>query len=267
MSFDFDVFVLATTTKKYTKVQDYAAQLSQHHPFDVQFLSWTDIEGFIHKYKEIRDQYYPHLVSGESITSKKAGISQTIRNSTIHGNVHQISGDIHITATKQPGIKMLPPPGSIGANPLLKQSIKSKFDRLGEEREKRFGKQAYPVMYKNFKKDFGIKKGKWTVIWEWPEACADEIIQYLDEKYDNTIAGRIEISATKPGYIHKRPYLFQREKELLSQIGLNSKSQKVKDSLLRYFGTMSHKNMTNLQHWQWVCYLEKEAEKIYEEDE
>lgn len=67
----FDVFILASTTKKYSNVQNYAAQLSQHHSFDVQFLSWTDIEQCIHKYQEIRQSYYPHLALPESFNSKK----------------------------------------------------------------------------------------------------------------------------------------------------------------------------------------------------
>lgn len=135
------------------------------------------------------------------------------------------------------------------------------------KREKRYGQSVYPVMYANFKKDFGIKKGKWTQIWEWPEVCAEQIIQYLDDKYHNTIAGRIKKAAMRPGYIHKRPYLFQREKEFLSQLELAIQSQEVKNSLKTYFGVTSHKNLTNLEHWQWVCYLEKEVAKIYEEDD
>jgi len=266
LPFDFDVFILASTTKKYSNVQNYAAQLSQHHSFDVQFLSWTDIEQCIHKYQEIRQSYYPHLALPESFNSKSVNIAQNINNSTIHGSIHQIGGDVHITTLKQPDIKILPSPESIGGNPLLKQSIKARFDRLGEEREKRFGKQAYSVMYKNFKRDFSIKKSKWIDIWEWPEACADEILRYLGEKYANTIAGRVEKAATKPGYIHTRAYLFQREKEFLSQLGFDVKSQEVKDCLQKYFGVISHKELTNLQHWKWVCYLEKEVEKIYGEE-
>ncbi|MFH0986282.1 MAG: hypothetical protein V1882_12260, partial [Candidatus Omnitrophota bacterium] len=262
LPFDFDVFILASTTKKYGEVQNYAAQLSQQKSFDVQFLSWKDIEKLIHKYTEIREKYYPHLMMGE-MPSQNGNISQNITGSNIHGNVKQI-GNIFYLTTKQPEIKMLPPIGSIGANPLLKQSIILRFNKLGEEREKRFGKNAYPVMYNNFKKDFGIKrKSKWTDIWGWPEACADEIIQYLDEKYSNTIVGRIETAATKPGYVHKRPYLFKREKDLLAQIRFEISGDEVKYNLKRYFGVSSHKNLTDLQHWQWVCYLEKEVEKIY----
>ncbi|MCI5220911.1 MAG: hypothetical protein D3914_17370 [Candidatus Electrothrix sp. LOE2] len=120
-------------------------------------------------------------------------------------------------------------------------------------------------MYRNFKKDFGIKEGKWTQIWEWPEGCAKDIIQYLDEKYSNTIAGRIEKAAKRSGYSHTRPYLYKKEREFLSQLDIEVESNFVKESLKKYFGSSSHKDLTSLQHWQWVCYLEKEVEKIYAE--
>ncbi|MFI5330015.1 MAG: hypothetical protein ACHQ2F_03125 [Desulfobaccales bacterium] len=264
LPFDFDVFILASTTKKYGEVQDHAAKISQQKPFDIQFLSWKDIEKLIHRYINIREKYYPHLFSHKIPSPQFFNISQHINHSNIYGNVRQIAEhkNYHYTTIKPPDIKILPPIGSIGANPLLKQAIKSKFDKLGEEREKRFGKNAYRVMYNNFKRDFGIE-GKWTVIWEWPEACADEILKYLVEKNYNTMAGRVEKAATKPGYVHKRPYLYKREKELLAQIGVEISSEEVKGYLYRYFGVISHKNLTNLQHWQWVCYLEKEVEKMY----
>lgn len=262
LPFDFDIFILASTTKKYGEIQDYAANLAQQRNFEVQYLSWKDIEKLIHKNIEIRKKYFPHLFSPE-ISSARKDTTQSINNSTIYGNVSQIGGNLVYITKKPPDIKILPPIGSIGANPLLKHSIKSRFDKLGEEREKRFGKNAYPVMYNNFKKEFGIKtKEKWTVIWLWPEACSDRIIQYLDEKYSNTIAGRLEKAASKSGYVHKPAYLFKREKELLAKIGLEISSDPVRYNLQRFFGVSSHTKLTDLQHWQWVCYLEKEIEKI-----
>lgn len=266
LPFDFNVFILASTTKKYGEVQDYAAKLSQQKPFDVQFLSWKDIEKLIHQYVGIREKYYPHLILPGIPSTQNTNISQTINNANIYGNVKQIGGNVIYITKKPPDVKILPPIGSIGANPLLKQSIILEFNKLGEERAKRFGKRAYAVMYNTFKSDFEIKNAMWTVIWEWPEACANEILIYLGEKYNRTMAGRIEKAAIKPGYVHKRAFLFQREKELLAQIGFDISSEEVRGNLKRYFGVESHKYLTNLQHWQWVCYLEKEVNKMYSTD-
>jgi hypothetical protein len=182
------------------------------------------------------------------------------------GDVHQIGGDLNIRVTKKPDIRILPPIGSIGAKSLLKQRIIELFNKIGEEREKRFEKQAYPVMYKNFKRDFGIKHARWTIIWEWPEECAEIIIDYLEQKYSNTIAGRIRNAEMKRNRIPKRKNLYTREKELLEQIGLSMNSKEVTEHLSNYFGVTSHTQLTNLQHWQWVCYLEGEVRKIVGEE-
>jgi hypothetical protein len=263
LPFDFDIFILASTTKKYSVIQDYAAKLAKEHDFDILFLSWKDIERQIHKCPKTRSVYFPHLTK-EVI--KSAPNLNNINKSHIYGNVTQIGGDLKISTTKAPNINILPPRGTIGANPMLKQSIEIGFNKIGEEREKRFGKKAYQVLYNNFKKDFGIKNAKWTIIWGWPEACAEEILQYLDTKYKNTIAGRMENAASKPTYIHERPYLYKREKELLGQIGLSMNCQIVKDFLSRFFRVDTHAKLTHLEHWQLVCYLEQEVKDSYEEN-
>ncbi|MBI3584012.1 MAG: hypothetical protein HY096_08690 [Nitrospinae bacterium] len=192
----------------------------------------------------------------------KQAISQSIR-----GNKNiQVGGDmINVITPKTPEIKYLPPINSIGGDPLLKQAIQERFNQLGEEREKRFGKSAYPVMYKNFKKAFGIKNNPWTVIWVWPKECARAIIDYLDKKFANTIQGRIERAASREDYIHTRPHLYKREKELLDHLGLNLSSLEVKRLLSEYFGVSSHSKLSHLQHWQWICYLEGQVKKLEEQ--
>uniref|UniRef100_UPI004057586E hypothetical protein n=1 Tax=Candidatus Electronema sp. TaxID=2698783 RepID=UPI004057586E len=265
LQFSFDIFILVTTTKKYTSVQDHAAKLSENSSFEVQFLSWKDIERLIHQFPEVRKQYYPHLAAPELSSGKNRSVSQEIKDCSIHGAVTQVAGNFYLKTDKSPKIGILPSPTSIGGNPLLKQSIIDRFNKLGEEREKRFGKSAYSGMYGKFKSDFGIKKEEqWTKIWLWPAACAVQIIKYLDEKYSNTIAGRIEKAATKEGCIPKRPSLFKREGELLSQLQVDR--EHAKECLHKYFCVTSRKNLTDLQFWQWICYLEKEVEKMYGED-
>jgi len=83
--FDFEVFILATTTKKYTSIQDEAARLSQDKPFDIQFLSWKDIERVIHQYPELRERYYPHLVTPNSEDPLQGNIIVT-------GSHHMVAG-------------------------------------------------------------------------------------------------------------------------------------------------------------------------------
>jgi hypothetical protein len=186
--------------------------------------------------------------------SSKNTTPPTSMRITGNGNV-QVAGDVIIT-TKQSEKKILPPPSSIGADPLLKSRITTLFNKIGEAREKRFGKSAYSVLYSKFKRDFGIKNNKWTAIWTWPKECAPAIIDYLEDKYSNTIQGRLEKAASKGGYIHTRPYLYKKESELLEHFGLTVKSPGIRELLKSYFGVSSHTQLSHLEHWQFVCYLE-----------
>lgn len=186
--------------------------------------------------------------------------SATVKQAASGNNNIQVGvvhGKVEIKVPKTPKITILPTPGTIRSNSLLKQAIEERFNRLGEEREKRFGKQAYIVMYNKFKSDLEIKNNKWTVIWDWPEATGEYIISYLDQKYKNTIAGRIKESISKGKFIPSRGHLYAQEKDLLAQIGLEMSDQVVKDYLSKYFGVTSHTKLTGLQHWQWVMHLEK----------
>lgn len=192
-----------------------------------------------------------------------------IGNLDIGGNVGNgnkgnlsIGGNITVKA-KSGKIHYLPPPGTIGANPHLKETIGTLFNKLGEEREKRFGKQAYPVMYNNFKREFGIKNNPWTIIWGWLEGCAPDIIDYLKEKYDNTIQGRIEKAAKRLGRLPSRPQLRKEERELLSHLGLSTDSMETKEMLFNSFQITSHKHLTHSQHWQFVVYLREVKDQIY----
>jgi hypothetical protein len=188
--------------------------------------------------------------------SAEEGISQSIKG---NGNV-QVAGDF--IDARSSIIKVLPPTDSIGSDPLLKETIMAHFNRLGEEREKRFGKNAYRVMYRKFKKDFCIEHNAWTIIWTWPKDCSEAIIDYLNKKYDETIQGRIERAAKREGYPHRRPFLYKREAELLEHLGYCMDSPEVKGALSRFFGSSSHSELSRLQHWQWVNYLESRVKEI-----
>ncbi len=189
------------------------------------------------------------------------------------GSVQNITGDNNIQVgrdynifQKPPKVFIQPSKESIGGDSLLKQRITSLFNKIGEQRESRFGKGAYGVLYKKFKTDFDIKNNKWTIIWDWPKECAPEIIQYLEEKYDNTIGGRKEKASKRNNYIHTRPQLYKKEKELLAHMDLMLDSEEVRDSLELFFGVKSHKDLTHIEHWQWVKVLERRVSEI-EQDE
>lgn len=195
------------------------------------------------------------------VDSNEPTLSQNIEG---NGNIQIAGGNFAIVNQNKPPvyIKVLPPSNSISNDTLLKQRIQTLFNKIGDERKKRFGQSAYPVMYNKFKKDFKIKNNPWTTIWEWPKACATEIIHYLEDKYNNTIQGRIEKAVSQKNYIHTRPHLYKKEKELLSHLGLKLNSKTVVDFLQQSFGVSSHTKLSHLEHWQLVCYIEDVVKEI-----
>jgi hypothetical protein len=174
-------------------------------------------------------------------------------------------GNMTFITPRRPRIEIAPSNDSIGANGLLKERIKEAFGKLGTEREKRFGKSAYGVMYAKFKSDFKIPDDlPWTIIWDWPASRSAEIIEYLSDKFTNTIAGKVENAAKKPGYLHNHGHLFAREKELLGHLGMKPSSPEIKEEMRRLFGTDSHKNLDLRQHANWVSYIERRVDQMYE---
>ncbi len=202
---------------------------------------------------------------GKTVVKKaKPAVSQVVEKGN---NNTQIAGDnntthVNITTKASPKIQIQPSTTSIGGDPALKTAIIERFNKLGEAREKRFGKSAYQVMYVTFKKDFGIKNGAWTIIWNWPAENAGAIIKYLDALYNNTIPGRVEKAAKKEGYIHTKPQLFKQETELLAFLGYTTKSPEVKQMLQERFGVTSHAHLTQQQLWHLVCHLEGLVKKM-----
>ncbi len=185
---------------------------------------------------------------------------QNLSQAIVGNNNFQIGtlrGNLRLSSGTKTRIGLLPAPGTIGANALLKQAITDRFNKLGDERKKRFGERAYGAMYNIFKREFGMKRRPWTDIWNWPEATADRIIKYLDCKYANTKTGRIEGAVQRGSLIPSKGHLYKREKELLAQLDLEISSPEVKASLKKYFGVDSHTKLESLNHWQWVMHLEK----------
>lgn len=179
------------------------------------------------------------------------------------GNV-QVGGNVtqNFYGDKKENITVAPPVGSIGADALLRDRIETLIGELGMRRKERLGNNAFAAMMNNFKRDFKIQKNKkWTCIWLWPESRAEEIVQYFQEKLGNTIKGRQEKAALKPGYRHSRRQLFAKERKVLDELDLDSDNPILRGCMMRYFGVSSRRDMTDEQLASWVAYLDQEAEK------
>lgn len=202
---------------------------------------------------------------------KKSNSSSSIKQTATGNGNFQIVGNVENLTIK--GEKKtvrqvyIPVPGTIGANPTLKERINSLINELGLRRSERFGKSAYPVMINNFKKEFGIPKNtKWTTIWTWQESRAKELIDYFTSLLQNTINGRIQNAARQSGYMHTKGHLFRLEKEYLDLLEYDADSKEVRDWRMEMFGTPFRRDLDENQFRNWVEALRMLVEKQYGKD-
>lgn len=207
----------------------------------------------IHAFKNIKEN------NEESIAlEKKISRSQRTKNIQIAtgNNIIQAGNDINNVTIKNTNKKInvvIPPPaGSIGANALLAERIKGMFNELGLRREERYEKNAYSVVRSNFKKDFSIPKNQnYTTYLLWPEARAEEIILYLQEKLNNTIKGRNQKAFARKG--HRPPYLLGETNKLHKMLGWSD--AEFRAHLHYLFGVTTRSELTIEQLENYVAYL------------
>lgn len=219
--------------------------------------------------EDIKDRIKQALESlkekGKEAPSKKRARPKTPpRSQTIIGNGNIAAGrDVNYrVTTARHETKIQPPPGSIGADSLLKIRIEGLFNDLGIARKKRFPNSSFEVMYGIFKRDFKIGKNhKWTIIWTWPSNMAPLIIEYLEEKLANTIGGRIRKSASAKNIIPTRPMLYAKERALLEHLGMTMKSPELRRLLKERFGATSHQDINHDQHMHLVAFLDDLVKK------
>ena len=217
----------------------------------------TDIDTSVTEKENLKSKIIDasELFSQKKEQSKSAKKIQTAQGSNIIQVGESVSGGINInTVTKRVNVAVQPPKGSIGANALLAERIKGMFNELGLRREERFGKTAYAVMYSEFKKDFEIPRNqKYTAYLLWPESRAEEIINYLEEKLNNTIKGRKIRAASRKG--HTLPYLLAETTRLHKLLGWDE--QAYRTHLQYLFGVTSRSDLTQSQLTNYIEYLKK----------
>ncbi|SMF94338.1 hypothetical protein SAMN02949497_1648 [Methylomagnum ishizawai] len=191
----------------------------------------------------------------------------------VNGNGNQVAGGdinntthIRVAGSSRPKIEVLPPPGSIGANPLLRVRIDDLFKQINDFRHKRLGKSfRFSGIHGDLAKAFGLKSKEWRQIWLWQESRADEVIAWLEAKRDNTQQGRIEKAARGEGYRHTRPHLFRIEKECLEKLGWDGSSPEVRAMRYRMIGKESRADMSYNELARWVAYVQEEVKRFHGE--
>ena len=190
-------------------------------------------------------------------------------NMNVTGNhVIQAGGNVSINYAETKSIqKILPTEEQIGGNLTLKNGIMNRFDKLAKYRAELRGgsksalSQAYKIMYFHFKRDFGIAKDtSYTEIWLYPSSCANEIMEYLDNKIALTKQGRIADAASKENYVHARPWLYQMEQDYAHILGMTD--QERRQILKQWFGVETRSKLTDNEHWQFMNYLKLRIEVL-----
>lgn len=183
-------------------------------------------------------------------------------------------GNIKVVTKGKPSVKLALSPDYIGGDPFLVMTIEDRVKKLADYRIKRLqkenpykdpkeiSKQVYSVIWRSFKSRFSIRKQPYTVFKKWHKAAAKDILDYFDDLIDETIQGKIEKAARSPNYKHSRRQLFKQEVQLLKYFGLSTNSPEVDERLYMLFRVISHKNLTDYQHWQWVKYLESKLDEL-----
>lgn len=192
-----------------------------------------------------------------------ASLQQSIKG---NGNV-QLSGAgarVVIKSSKSAKAVISAPPGSIGANLILKKQIISLIKEIEDYRRKRLGSRfRHGIVYGELAHAFGLKKGEYSQIYLWDEYRADEVIEWLRGRLNNTQQGRIDKAAKNEGYVHSRGHLFSLEKDFVTQLGWQLET--VKNVMLRVTGKVSRIDMSDNEFRDWVAYLRSELEKMYDE--
>tara|TARA_R110002033_G_scaffold17587_1_gene47668 strand:+ start:13090 stop:13878 length:789 start_codon:yes stop_codon:yes gene_type:complete len=207
-----------------------------------------------------------NIVGNNNIqASESSKVRQSIKG---NGNV-QLSGagsSVVVNNMKPLRTTISAPIGSIGANVALKNRITMLIKQIEEYRQKRMGnKFKHGVIYGELATAFGLKRKDWALIYLWDEHRADEVLQWLGEKLDNTQQGRVNRAKQNEGHQHTRGQLFALEKNYVEQ--LDWSRDMTKSIMYRVIGKISRADMDNNEFRNWVMYLRSELEKMYGESE
>lgn len=216
--------------------------------------------------KPIRSKAEPsQTIEGDQNT--QTGGDKVVRQS-IKGNGNtQIGGGVGsmtIRTTKGPKIEIEPPYGSIGANPALRVRIDGLIKQINDFRYQRLGKAfKFGAIHGELAKAFGLKPADWKSIWLWDESSAEEIVNWLESKRDNTQQGRMAKASQREGFQHTRGHMFRVEGDYLKQLSWDDALAKQRRQLIA--GKASRADMSDAEFRHWVGYLRREVEQMYGE--
>ena len=211
-----------------------------------------------------------NVISFEQAFKKKAGINQEIEgknnyqvhtpngepsegvNQSIIGDGNfQVTGDVTFNQLKSIKQELVPPIDSIGASTTLVTRIETLLDDVKKAQYKRIGKSYnWRALNGQLGIAFGFSKTSWKKVYLLPQSRGNDVIAWLQKKYDNTISGRIEKASTQPGYQHTKPKCYELEAEFAQQIGWSE--EELKAQRIAFTGITSRRYIKVALYNQWV---------------
>lgn len=214
------------------------------------------------------DRRPPLTGRGGQYPKPKIAKKRTNRRPSVPEHVKHINSSVNYDLLSETAKSIFIPHIPLSTEPDVIQRMKDLFSAIGDARRVRKGKKAYISMYGKFKKDYHITDEKWTTIWTWPKECSKSFLIYLEDRAANPEVPKGEPAPKKRFYIPPRPYLFKVECDFLAKLGLSTKSPELKEFMNICFAVTSHSDLTHIQHWELVCYLESlVAEKLEKVEE
>lgn len=197
------------------------------------------------------------------VKQPQQAVKQTISgqgNVGVVGDGNQVIQHIN-TTTK---LKVGPPPGSIGAHRALRLRINALIKEIERSRIENHGKGfQYGSVQGIAAQALGLKNDEWGLMWFWDVSRAPEVIEVLERARDNTIQGRINKAARRPGYKHSRGHLFRIEKEHLEKLEWSDEQAHGERRLV--MGAESRSRMSDNDLANWVAHLDGLVRRLHGE--
>lgn len=197
------------------------------------------------------------------VKQPQQAVKQTISgqgNVVVVGNNNRVTQHTN-TTTK---LKVEPPPGSIGAHGALRLRINDLIREIQEHRRARFGAEFKHGSVQGIAAmALGLKNTEWAQVWLWDVSRAPDVIEALERARNNTMQGRINKAARRPGYKHSRGHLFRIEKEHLEKLEWSDEQARGERRLVMGVESRSHMSDNDLANW--VAHLDGLVRRLHGE--
>ena len=177
--------------------------------------------------------------------------SEGVNQSIIGDGNFQVTGDLTLNQLKSIKQELVPPIDSIGASSTLVTRIETLLGDVKKAQYKRIGKSYnWGALNGQLAIAFGFSNTSWKKVFLLPQSRGNDVIAWLQRKYDNTISGRIEKASMQPGYQHTKRNCYKLEASFAQQLDWNE--EELKAQRIAFTGITSRRYIKVALYNQWV---------------